>query len=842
MSDEEENIKRLQELRANAASEVVKQEAAVQKALADTNTSLREMLRLEAKGKQAKQALADASRRLNDAQNNQRTVFEEDKKKMRSLNGELGSLSYRLRGAKEDTSDLAKSFMDLGLSGAGLVATFKSIEYVDKYYKSYIMPIDEENKKIAESFGRLPEGLIESGATLREQILGLATDLDGKVSPALSFLSPGFKGAEEEAKTFGEALVGLGGRFDALTLPLEKQRLNFAVLGKILATSSEDVNVFADRSIVMGTTIQQQMAASAMATQKFSKAFNVNQKQLAISMNALRKDFVNFATFSEEELAKVAATANKLGVSLEGIKKLNMFDNFDQTAQKAAMLGQAFGINVDAFELFAAENPADRLRILQQAALDAGQDVTQLGRIGLNYFADLTGGMNPQDVLKAFSPGNIGRFEQGISATAGQQAGDMQAQMAQMNELNLQMRESADRFFKEYGDMIPAAVTDFRQKSQAIVDAMFAGGTRPDVIREQAAEPLARSLGQIARTFGGLPAGNKMMDNLLMQVLGPLKAQIKGIGDIQGETRELFTAQAALAKAEEAYRKDQSDQNTAALNKATKDRLTARNAFEAEMRRVTAMNTSETMKLIDSFSAGILNTGTGAADRSGSDAVRKSLSTAEKFFDKIAPGFLKGAEQMFKDITPKLIKAIKEAAGDFIAVGDLGVSTSGGLTTASGGNMEVSVRSGRDRKTFSLDPRDEVLAGPTSVIAAKPGGPIDALIQGSRELVATAGSLANQQAVSVNLDVGESSARALEASVPMGVTAGKLLPEISRLQNDDGTVIVNLHLDMPVDFNNTRTAAAITKAALSGQVTPGGASFKQILQRPTSEGVDFGAG
>ena len=226
--------------------------------------------------------------------------------------------------------------------------------------------------------------------------------------------------------------------------------LNLRGLRSALGLSAEETAIFADRAAAFGTSIQGQMAVAAKATSKYAKSSGVDFSIIKKGQNALRKNMKSFATFSESQLARVAAASAKTGVSLAtmGGGLVDSFDDFDSAAEKAAMLGQSFGISIDAFELFATEDPTERLQMIQEAASRAGVDIANMGRRELNYLSELTG-MGVEDTMKALGQGGL---EVAGEVAGLEKAGDLQSQVVAANQEN---SESVQALTDQMKKLIP---------------------------------------------------------------------------------------------------------------------------------------------------------------------------------------------------------------------------------------------------------------------------------------------------------------------------------------------------------------------------------------------------
>jgi hypothetical protein len=241
--------------------------------------------------------------------------------------------------------------------------------------------------------------------------------------------------------------------------------LNLRGLREALGLTADESAVFANRAAAFGTSIQGQFVVAASAAQKFAKSSGVDFKIIAKGQNDLRKNTRAFATFSEEQLARVAAASAKTGVALAtmGGGLVDSFDDFDSAAEKAAMLGQSFGISIDAFELFATEDPTERLQMIQEAASRAGVDIANMGRRELNYLSELTG-MGVEDTMKALGQGGL---EVAAEVAGIDKAGDLQAQLVAAQQASNQSTQALTAqmaklipVFQESGEDIRAGLTE----------------------------------------------------------------------------------------------------------------------------------------------------------------------------------------------------------------------------------------------------------------------------------------------------------------------------------------------------------------------------------------------
>ena len=130
-----------------------------------------------------------------------------------------------------------------------------------------------------------------------------------------------------------------------------------------------------------------------------------------------------------------------------------MFDDFEKAAESAAMRGQSFGLNFDAFDLFMEEDPSERLRMIQEAASQAGLDIANMSRVEMNYLADLTG-MGVEDTMKALSEGGL----------------ELQSQLGEAPDVAKTAQEQTAQLIKAQGD-IQGAINKFSSDLKPFIDS-----------------------------------------------------------------------------------------------------------------------------------------------------------------------------------------------------------------------------------------------------------------------------------------------------------------------------------------------------------------------------------
>lgn len=129
-----------------------------------------------------------------------------------------------------------------------------------------------------------------------------------------------------------------------------------------------------------------------LASQSLGERFGLDSRGIAQDMGMMRAEFATFGQRSVQEMAQTALYTRRLGIEVSELMGLiNQFDDFEGAAQSAATLAQAFGMNVDAMELFSAEAPEERLELIRREFLRTGRSFEDLNRREVRLMAQTVG-------------------------------------------------------------------------------------------------------------------------------------------------------------------------------------------------------------------------------------------------------------------------------------------------------------------------------------------------------------------------------------------------------------------------------------------------------------------
>lgn len=125
-------------------------------------------------------------------------------------------------------------------------------------------------------------------------------------------------------------------------------------------------------------------------------------------MATLMADFKHFGGISTKEIAQSVVYFRRLGIEISKVMGvIEKYDNFEDAANGAAQLSQAFNLNVDALEMMKAQNPAARVEMLRKSFFAAGRSVENMTRQERALLAQQTG-LEDSAIDLAFSMKNQG--------------------------------------------------------------------------------------------------------------------------------------------------------------------------------------------------------------------------------------------------------------------------------------------------------------------------------------------------------------------------------------------------------------------------------------------------
>ena len=347
---------------------------------------------------------------------------------LKSLGGGLKGLSTGSAEAMMQlATSLAGTFGNLltGIAELDAKAFAMLSDLADNIKGIFVKGVEQPMEDARAVFGQLEQGAI-----------GLQLAL-GNVGVAFLDTSYFFaQGAENLALYFGTGVEGMKGFTDAVIEGFADLGPLFKVFGtdiqasvennmipmqvgvkKAFGASSEEMHTLATIAMAEGENLEQMLGQITQYSSEMAKAFKDSGTQVGKSVITMMSKIDTFHGLSAADLAGASSRIRDLGLDAKATGEMvKKFMNFDQTAESASMLSQAFGANVDVMKLMKSNNPAEILDELRTAMFAAGQTSENMSVQQLNLLARTTGLTAGQAKL-AFSMKNRGKASEDYIGT-----------------------------------------------------------------------------------------------------------------------------------------------------------------------------------------------------------------------------------------------------------------------------------------------------------------------------------------------------------------------------------------------------------------------------------------
>jgi hypothetical protein len=268
------------------------------------------------------------------------------------------------------------------------------------YHNAAAGEMHQANENLRKEFGDITS---DQGKFIKEMAgdLGTAQKALGSAGGSL-WASVGRSAAVLQEMTaiageFGDSLVRMQGQIKGATSEMFLMR-------KGMNISTDAFKNIASTAEASGSTMQEALSETMVASAHLSKTFGVDVKVIGKNIDKMAKDMGSFGSMAPKELAAVATYATKLGVSIESLKgTMDAFDTFEGAAANAGKLAEAFGMNVDVMGMMNAENPAERMDMLRKSFEETGKSVSDLSRHELKLLGESMGGLPVDEMKNALS-------------------------------------------------------------------------------------------------------------------------------------------------------------------------------------------------------------------------------------------------------------------------------------------------------------------------------------------------------------------------------------------------------------------------------------------------------
>ena len=375
-------------------------------------------------------------------------------------------------------------------------------------------PIRLELENIRKEMGGLAQGAGAAAASALPQFQKQLSNLAGTGLSVRRVFGVGREGLAKAMAYNLELMKALGpavGNFNGI---MKKSAVELAMYRKGLGLTAEQQALMMKQAQAVGRDpVDAQREFASMAI-NMAEQFGENASAIGKDMAEMKADFASFGTLSTRELGQTAVFARKLGIEVKALQGLvGQFDDFETAAQNAAKLSQAFGMNIDAMKMMNAQNPAERLSMLQKAFRETGRSVEQMSRQELKLLS-AQAGLSEEAASLAFS-------QRGLSMSYDQvQKAGAKAEKKQLTQAEA-MSKLADSIERVFGS---GGGTQFK----GFFDAFTQGFSR-GIMKSQEFMKLFRGIRQSLKAvyWGSVEIGRQFV-----KLFPGIADMTKGLGDI----------------------------------------------------------------------------------------------------------------------------------------------------------------------------------------------------------------------------------------------------------------------------------------------------------------------
>lgn len=214
-------------------------------------------------------------------------------------------------------------------------------------------------------------------------------------SELVKFFGYGTEGLKRYLTNYGEMVDQLGYFGEVFAGEIRKaEQANLGITKLRLAAgySDQDMKYLAMDAYSKVKSLRETMRNAYSDSVKIADHFNIDRKRQSKNFMVLRKDVVQFGHISNIELNKTAAVMTRMGLEMkEAAAVFNKFSTFEDASNAAAILGQTFGMNLNAMDMIKAEKPEEIFMMFRNAMLDTGKTFDELSRYEKSIMVQQTG-------------------------------------------------------------------------------------------------------------------------------------------------------------------------------------------------------------------------------------------------------------------------------------------------------------------------------------------------------------------------------------------------------------------------------------------------------------------
>jgi hypothetical protein len=393
-------------------------------------------------------------------------------------------------------------------------------------------PYKQSLEEVRKEFGNLEVGTSKA-------IVHMTKDLHGFNESGVKFSRVFGFGREGMANLLRENLElakAMGPMFQRLAGTLGENSRDFTILRKATGLEGEAMKSLVLSAEDAGESMESVTKRMTKELAQAERTFNISVKEFGRDINAMLKDTATFGHQAPEVMIRTSAYVKKLGISIETLKKtMDASFNFEDAAQEAAGLAEAFNINIGSMELFSETDSTKKLDMIRKGFFETGRSVESLGVHEMKALAGITH-LSDEELRISFSQSKRAMSQASINE---QMKKGQKHQMTQVEAMQT-LAKSIERLTQS-GSGMKGSFFD-----------VFMKGFETGIMRSREFREVVRSLQQAMRVVyrAGIEVGHMFVE-LFPGIKGILKglaglfspSMFRGLmSQVVSEFRNFFTA------------------------------------------------------------------------------------------------------------------------------------------------------------------------------------------------------------------------------------------------------------------------------------------------------------
>ena len=195
-----------------------------------------------------------------------------------------------------------------------------------------------------------------------------------------------------ESFTMVDSMGHYGEIFGSSILGNSENALYLIEMQRAMGISAQDMSYYAMQSYNEGKHPVDTLDEISQTIKSVADENDFDFKAVAKGFHKVRTNIVEFGHLSNTEIGRLIGKLRKMKVSVDDATSVfKKFTTFEEAAKSSAMLFQAFEMNVDAFDLLTARDPAEMLTQFRDAMFQTGKSFKDLDRHEKALMQSITG-------------------------------------------------------------------------------------------------------------------------------------------------------------------------------------------------------------------------------------------------------------------------------------------------------------------------------------------------------------------------------------------------------------------------------------------------------------------